>query len=111
MIKAEAAKMRKAEDPERVNLFKTAPLCAGDGASDGGPEIDDGVTAAVVEGASAGDSGGIDGEGGGVVVVAGEAAGETELEDGDTAAGDGDTAGEGDKAFLGGDEVGEEAGD
>ncbi|KAK7246726.1 hypothetical protein RIF29_41596 [Crotalaria pallida] len=102
MSKAEA-KMTKAADPERVNLLKTAPLCAGAGASDGVSEIDEGEMLEVAGASAAGDNE-VDG-GGEAVVVVGDDAGETELEDGDTAAGDGDSA------FLVGDKVGDEAGD
>nr|AFK34851.1 unknown [Lotus japonicus] len=84
-----AAKITIAADPETATLFKTAPLAAGPGASDGGPEMEEGVMAA------------------------GTAAGDSSVEEGETAGETGVAVG--DNAFLGGaadsDLVGDEAGD
>lgn len=53
-----AAKITTAADPATVNLFKAALFSDGDGASDGGLEIGDGVTAGAVA---------VDGEGDGAL--------------------------------------------
>lgn len=99
-ISKTAAKITAA-DPATLNLFKTAPLASGAGASDGGKEIEDGEVA----GAPAGDSE-VDGGGdGGDLTVAGEGEGPLVTE--------GEVSGDGENAFGGvaADEpVGEEAG-
>ena len=82
-INKAAAKTTKAADPATVNLFKAAPFA--EGPSEGGVEIDDGVTAGETAGeseeAGGGDGGELmaEGEGDGALFTGtgGDAAGES----------------------------------
>lgn len=99
-----AATRPKATDPATAKLFVTAPLVDGAGASEGGEEIEDGVTAAGEGDGEEDDD--VRGDGGELTLVEvdGEAAGEVEV------AGEGAAFGVF-AADLGGDALGEAAGD